>query len=316
MSENVLDLHELDELKAAYNQMDERLDGQEIVSDENLREAMYNKFVNIRRDVKESLVWLNLILVPLFLLKDWYDNSLTLFGIIVMAVYWVASLLFRFFILRRTQKEDYGTYDLKTLTEKEARYQKNIKWSTIIFLLFWVAYFVQWLWASGRNVFVFLVMVLIILIPITVRYLIIKYKYNGEAIDPATGKPRVLGAKWFKMLCFGLAGIMICLALFGFVYNLTVGKSLHDVLGTMNLLPLFITLAALFLAVLHVKKKMTVSSKLMYTLIAIAFIMSVAIIAVAYFMNFSDLCNPGFLFTVALSSYLAHTFYKMRKYIK
>ena len=52
MSENVLDLHELDELKAAYNQMDERLDGQEIVSDENLREAMYNKFVNIRRDVK------------------------------------------------------------------------------------------------------------------------------------------------------------------------------------------------------------------------------------------------------------------------
>ena len=96
MSENVLDLHELDELKAAYNQMDERLDGQEIVSDENLREAMYNKFVNIRRDVKESIVWLNLILVPLFLLKDWYDNSLTLFGIIVMAVYWVASLLFRF----------------------------------------------------------------------------------------------------------------------------------------------------------------------------------------------------------------------------
>ena len=136
-----------------------------------------------------------------------------------------------------------------------------------------------------------------------------------DLIDPATGKPRVLVAKWFKMLCFGLAGIMICLALFGFVYNLTVGKSLHDVLGTMNLLPLFITLAALFLAVLHVKKKMTVSSKLMYTLIAIAFIMSVAIIAVAYFMNFSDLCNPGFLFTVALSSYLAHTFYKMRKYI-
>ena len=313
MSENVLDLHELDELKAAYNQMDERLDGQEIVSDENLREAMYNKFVNIRRDVKESIVWLNLILVPLFLLKDWYDNSLTLFGIIVMAVYWVASLLFRFFILRKTKKEDYGTYDLKTLTEKEARYQKNIKWSTIIFLLFWVAYFVQWLWASGRNVFVFLVMVLIILIPITVRYLIIKYKYNGEAIDPATGKPRVLTAKWFKIILFVFAGILMSLALSGFVYNLIVGKTLYDILSTMSLLPTFITVGALLLAVLHLKKKMTVSGKLIYSLIAIAVVISLAIIGIAYFMNFSELYNPGYLFSVALSAFIVHTFYRMRK---
>ena len=153
MNENILELHELDELKAAYNQMDERLEGQEIVSDENLREAMYNKFADMRRNVKESLVWLNLILVPLFLLKDWYDNSLTLFGIIVMAVYWVASLLFRFFILRRTQKEDYGTYDLKTLTEKEARDQKYLKWGNIVFVLFWAAYFGQMLLVKGTTAF-------------------------------------------------------------------------------------------------------------------------------------------------------------------
>ena len=45
---NVLELHELDELKAAYNLMDERLDGQEIVSDEQLREVMMRKFTDIR----------------------------------------------------------------------------------------------------------------------------------------------------------------------------------------------------------------------------------------------------------------------------
>ena len=313
MKENNMEIHELDELRAAYNQMDARLEGQEIVSDEILREAMYNKFADIRRNVKESLVWLNLVLVPLFLWKDWSNNQLTLFGIIVMAVYWVVSLLFRFFILRKTRKEDYGTYDLKTLTEKEARYQKNIKWNTIIFLLFWVAYFLQWVWIDRTKGIIFIVLALVLLIPISVRYLIIKYKYNGEAIDPATGKPRVLKMKWFRILLYVFSGILICLALSGFVYNLTVGKSLYDVLGTMNLLPLFITLGALLLAVLHVKKKMMVSSKLMYSLIALAFIMSVAIIAVAYFMNFSDLCNPGFLFTVAITSFLAHTFYKMRK---
>jgi hypothetical protein len=313
MNENILELHELDELKAAYNQIDERLDGQEIVSDENLREAMYNKFADIRRNIKESLVWLNLVLVPLFLWKDWYENSLTLFGIIVMAVYWVASLLFRFFILRKTKKEDYGTYDLKTLTEKEARYQKNINWATIIFVLFWVTYFLQYVWVDVKKGIAFYAMILVILIPVVVRYLIIKYKYNGEAIDPATGKDRVLMAKWFKIILFTFAGILMSLALFGFFYNLTVGKSLCDLLSTLNLLPLFITFVALALAILHIKKKMTVPSKLLYTLIIIALFISVAIIGIAYFMNFSTLCNPGFLFSVALSSYMALTFHRMRK---
>ena len=313
MNENSLELHELDELKAAYNLMDERLDGQEIVSDEQLREAMYNKFADIRRNIKESLVWLNLVLVPLFLWKDWYENSLTLFGIIVMAVYWVASLLFRFFILRKTKKEDYGTYDLKTLIEKEARYQKNINWATIIFVLFWVTYFLQYVWVDVKKGIAFYAMILVILIPVVVRYLIIKYKYNGEAIDPATGKDRVLMAKWFKIILFTFAGILMSLALFGFFYNLTVGKSLCDLLSTLNLLPLFITFVALALAILHIKKKMTVPSKLLYTLIIIALFISVAIIGIAYFMNFSTLCNPGFLFSVALSSYMALTFHRMRK---
>lgn len=313
MNENILEFHELDELKAAYNQIDERLDGQEIVSDENLREAMYNKFADIRRNIKESLVWLNLVLVPLFLWKDRYENSLTLFGIIVMAVYWVASLLFRFFILRKTKKEDYGTYDLKTLTEKEARYQKNINWATIIFVLFWVTYFLQYVWVDVKKGIAFYAMILVILIPVVVRYLIIKYKYNGEAIDPATGKDRVLMAKWFKIILFTFAGILMSLALFGFFYNLTVGKSLCDLLSTLNLLPLFITFVALALAILHIKKKMTVPSKLLYTLIIIALFISVAIIGIAYFMNFSTLCNPGFLFSVALSSYMALTFHRMRK---
>jgi hypothetical protein len=245
--------------------------------------------------------------------KDWYENSLTLFGIIVMAMYWVASLLFRFFILRKTKKEDYGTYDLKTLTEKEARYQKNINWATIIFVLFWVTYFLQYVWVDVKKGIAFYAMILVILIPVVVRYLIIKYKYNGEAIDPATGKDRVLMAKWFKIILFTFAGILMSLALFGFFYNLTVGKSLCDLLSTLNLLPLFITFVALALAILHIKKKMTVPSKLLYTLIIIALFISVAIIGIAYFMNFSTLCNPGFLFSVALSSYMALTFHRMRK---
>jgi nitric oxide reductase large subunit len=105
----------------------------------------------------------------------------------------------------------------------------------------------------------------------------------------------------------------LSLALFGFVYNLIVGKSLYNVLSTLTLLPLFVTTVALALVVLHVKKKMTVSGKLIYSLVAIAFVISLAIIGIAYFMNFSELYNPGYLFSVALSAFIVHTFYRMRK---
>ena len=57
MSENILELHELDELKAAYNLMDERLDGQEIVSEEHLLEVMMRKFADIRENLNEGLIW-------------------------------------------------------------------------------------------------------------------------------------------------------------------------------------------------------------------------------------------------------------------
>lgn len=311
MSTNMNEFHEMEEMKTAYHLFDESLDGQVIVSDEQLREAMYSKFVDIRRNAIEGIVWLNLILVPVFMWKEWSDHSLTLFGIIVMSVYWVASLLFRFFILRKTRKEDYGTYDLKTLTEKEARYQKNIKWGTIIFIMFWVLYCSQWV--MGKRGIIFLVLMLVLLIPVCTRYLIIKFKYNGEVIDPVTGKPRVLEVKWLKYIFLAFSGLMVCAVLFGFIYNLIEVKGLYDVLKTMNILPMIFSLVAFILALLHLKKRITVSRKLMMTLITIPIIMSVAIIAVAYFMNYSDLCNPGVLFGVVCTSFLAHTFYNMRK---
>ena len=121
MSENMNELHELEELKTTYNLMDERLDGQEIVSNEQIRDAMYRKFTDMRQNIKENLIWGNLIFVPVLAWWAWANGRLTLLGIILLGVYWVASLIFRFVILRRTKKEDYGSYDLKTLVERESK---------------------------------------------------------------------------------------------------------------------------------------------------------------------------------------------------
>ena len=314
MNENNLELHELDELKAAYNQMDERLEGQEIVSDENLREAMYNKFANLRQSAKEGLVYFNLIFVPVILWRDWSNQTITLFGTIVMTVYWVASLLFRMFILRKTKKEDYGTYDLKTLTEKEARYQKYLKWGNILFVLFWAAYFGQMLLVKGTTAFfVFLVLFLTLLMPVLIRYLIIKYKYNGEAIDPATGQPRKLTSTYFQVLGLVFLGIISCAILTMFVLGLIHAEGLYDVLNVMNVLPVFVASVAILLSVLHVKKKITVSSKVITALIAIAIVMSLAIIGIGYFMNIAIRTGTNFLFSVACISIMAHYLYKARK---
>jgi len=314
MNENNLELHELDELKAAYNQMDERLEGQEIVSDENLREAMYNKFANLRQSAKEGLVYFNLIFVPVILWRDWSNQTITLFGTIVMTVYWVASLLFRMFILRKTKKEDYGTYDLKTLTEKEARYQKYLKWGNILFVLFWAAYFGQMLLVKGTTAFfVFLVLFLTLLMPVLIRYLIIKYKYNGEAIDPATGQPRKLTSTYFQVLGLVFLGIISCAILTMFVLGLIHAEGLYDVLNVMNVLPVFVASVAILLSVLHVKKKITVSCKVITALIAIAIVMSLAIIGIGYFMNIAIRTGTNFLFSVACISIMAHYLYKARK---
>ena len=294
--------------------MDERLEGQEIVSDENLREAMYNKFANLRQSAKEGLVYFNLIFVPVILWRDWSNQTITLFGTIVMTVYWVASLLFRMFILRKTKKEDYGTYDLKTLTEKEARYQKYLKWGNIVFVLFWAAYFGQMLLVKGTTAFfVFLVLFLTLLMPVLIRYLIIKYKYNGEAIDPATGQPRKLTSTYFQVLGLVFLGIISCAILTMFVLGLIYAEGLYDVLNVMNVFPMFVASVAFLLSVLHVKKKITVSSKVIITLIAIAIVMSLAIIGIGYFMNIAIRTGTNFLFSVACISIMAHYLYKARK---
>lgn len=177
MSENNNELFELEELKATYKLMDERLDGQEIVSGEQLREVMMRKFTTIRESLKEGLIWTNLLFVPAMAWWAWANSYLTLFGIILLSVYWVASLIFRFVILRRTKKEDYGSYDLKTLVEKESNYSKNIKWGSIVTLIFFAVFFLQMFIGQKKSWIIFVAMASIFMISFLVRKLVIKYKY-------------------------------------------------------------------------------------------------------------------------------------------
>jgi len=313
MNENILELHELDELKAAYNLMDERLDGQEIVSDEQLREAMMRKFNDIRESLKEGLIWTNLLFVPALAWWAWATSQLTLFGIILLSVYWVASLIFRFVILRRTKKEDYGSYDLKTLVEKESSYAKNIKWGSIVTLIFFAVFFLQMFIGQKTSWIIFVVMTSIFIISFLVRWLVIKYKYNGQAIDPATGKSRVLGSKWITIFMYVVFGLVLCLYMSALVMNVVNGVSVIGLMSALNGLSYCIAIVVLILGILHQREKINVSRRLLIILAAIAIALSVSIAGIATLKGFTELTQGSHILITVASAGLGLSCHKMRK---
>ena len=315
MSENVLELNELEELKATYNLMDERLDGQEIVSDEQLREVMMRKFSDMRQNAKEWLIWMNVVFVPVLLWDSWTRSRLTLLGIILLAVYWVASLVFKFVILRKTKKEDYGSYDLNTLVEKESRYSRNIMWGNIVTLLFFVTYFVQMLWADGMRVLLFFgILLLLMLIAVFSRKLIIKYKYNGQSIDPATGKPRVLkSGKWLRVVGYSLFGVAGSLWLVGAAMNVMSATGLYGVLNALSYLPLVLATATLILGLLHQKGRLNVSRRLLIVLAVTAIVLGASVAGIAMLNDFTDLVRSGGLLMVVCFSMLGLECHKKRE---
>ena len=316
MSENMNELHELEELKTTYNLMDERLDGQEIVSNEQIREAMYRKFTDMRQNAKEGLIWGNLIFVPVLAWWAWANGRLTLLGIILLGVYWVASLIFKFFILRRTKKEDYGSYDLKTLVERESQYSKNIKWGNIATLIFLTAFFLQlFIGREGRLMFIFIILALTLIIPVLVRWLVIKYKYNGQAIDSATGKPRKLGGKWSAIIGYTLFGISGCLFLAATVVNVINSTDIGwlGLLKGLNGLAFIMAIAIFILGLLNKKEKINVSYRLLVILTVIAIALAVLVAVAATLMDIAELIKGSTLLTTVIVSALGLSYYKRRK---
>ena len=316
MSENMKELHELEELKATYILMDERLDGQEIVSDEQIRETMYRKFADIRKNVKEAIIWGNLIFVPVLAWWAWANDRLTLLGIILLSVYWVASLIFRFVILRRTKKEDYGSYDLKTLVERESQYSKNIKWGSIATLIFLTAFFLQMFIGRTRSeVFIFIILTLTLMIPVLVRWLVIKFKYNGQAIDPATGKPRRLGGKWTTIIGYSLFGLAGSLFLVGTAMNVinSAGIGWLGLLKGLNGVAFIMANAVFLLGILHQRGKINISYRILVILTVIAIALAVSVAGIATLMGIAELIKGSTLLTTVAVSAIGLSFHKMRK---
>ncbi len=319
MNENSLELHELDELKAAYNQMDERLDGQEIVSDEQLREVMGRRMDFIRKDAKQLVVMMNLVLLPLIAFVEYYNGQLHLLGGIVLAVDWIVTMLFGLYLMRLASTDAYSTSDVKTLCEKNALYQKLTKWFVPIIIMFIPVYFFVNFVAEGRWG-VGAIMFCLLAIPLVIGYFagksyrssIIKREHNGIDMDPATGGPVRIGKKhkgvFIVLIC--AYSILTLLGnipvLFGFAYIDNMTDLLVYLYHAADVAVAFV----LILALLHVIDVVRIPQRLFYVILAIVVLMAVGVVVASMYLNIAASGNPNVLVRVVGMSFLAYYFYK------
>ena len=308
------EFQELEQLKATYNLMDERLDGQEIVSEEQLREAMCRNFSFIRQNAKEGIIWSNLVCIPILAWYFWANGPISTLGLAVLGLYWLASLVFRFFVLKRIRRSDYGNYDLKTLVEQRARYTKNLQrfgiTSMVSILLFFILFFGQ----KGRNGAIAITfMLLTVLIPTVIRKLVIKYRYGGQSIDPATGLPRKLGGKYSLIAFAVFLGLAILLMIVGASINVTRYEGVLGLMHALNVVPMLMAVVTFLLGIFHMRKKVTVSRRLMVILTVVAIALSLSVIGISMQMNYAEFTNPNILLGTACLSTMGLSFHRMRK---
>jgi len=319
MNENILELHELDELKAAYNQMDERLEGQEIVSDEQLRVVMGRRMDFIRKDAKQLVVMMNLVLLPLIAFVEYYNGQLHLLGGIVLAVDWIVTMLFGLYLMKLASTDDYSTSDVKTLCEKNALYQKLTKWFVPIIIMFipvyfFVNYMAEGRWGVGTILFCLLTIPLVIgyFAGKSYRNSIIKREHNGIDMDPATGGPVRIGKKhkgvFIVLIC--AYSILTLLGnipvLFGFAYLDNMTDLLVYLYHAADVAVAFV----LILALLHVIDVIRIPQGLFYAILAIVVLMAVVVVVASMYLNIAASGNPNVLVRVVGMSFLAYYFYK------
>ena len=319
MNENILELHELDELKAAYNQMDERLEGQEIVSDEQLRVVMGRRMDFIKKDAKQLVLMMNLVLLPLIAFVEYYNGQLHLLGGIVLAVDWIVTMLFGLYLMRLASTDKYSTSDVKTLCEKNALYQKLTKWFVPIIVLFiplyfFLSYVAEGSWGVGIIFFCLLA------IPLGIGYFagysyrrsIIKKEHHGIDIDPETGGP-VKIAKKHKgvfILLISLYSILTVLGNLPVFVGFSYIDNMTDLMVYLYHASDVAVVIVLILVLLHVIHVIRMPRKLFYALLALVVLTAVVVVVVSMNLNIAASSDPNILLKVVGMSFLAYYFYK------
>ena len=125
MTDNTFNLDELNELKQAYQLIDEKLDGKEIVTPEQIRKASLKNISIFKRMYKFSTTWSLFAITPLLVLIFAFSPNMTTIGFWILGTYLVIDFLLHFLLMRRMKRVDHSELDLRTLLNEESFYNKS-----------------------------------------------------------------------------------------------------------------------------------------------------------------------------------------------
>ena len=140
MTDNTFNLSELDELKQAYQLIDEKLDGKEIVTPEQIRTVTLKNIGFFKTVFKRDVTWSTLAFVPIAILYLVLNNLYTVKSLSILCIYYAIDLTLRFLLVRRMNRVDFSTLDVKTLLEEEKNYMKANAAIAFFAFTFWIAY--------------------------------------------------------------------------------------------------------------------------------------------------------------------------------
>lgn len=214
MTDNTFNLDELNELKQAYQLIDEKLDGKEIVTPEQIRKATLKNIGIFTRLFKFSTTWSLYALTPILILTFAFSPKMTTTGIWILCIYMAIDILLHILLIRRINRADHSELDLRTLLREELFYNKSAFALSCVGFAFWIVfnYFFLGIGAS-------IVMLIFFLFAIGAKTKLFTRKINfREIVIPEYKEP----GKFRKAVTWFFIGILIIVTLIlaaGIIYN-------------------------------------------------------------------------------------------------
>ena len=215
MTENILNLDELNELKQAYQLIDEKLDGKEIVTPEQIRTATINNIGFLERTFKRDLSWSYLAFIPVLAIWFGIEGALNATGWWVLGIYSVVEIALRFMLIRMINRADHSTLDLKTLLRRENTYMKADIAIACLGLVFWGAF--NFIFINTTTAIIFLAMISLSLI-IKLKAVLKKDGGLRNWRRTEVSEPGIV-RKIFIWFFTGILAVLVVILTIGTVYN-------------------------------------------------------------------------------------------------
>lgn len=162
MTDNTFNLDELNELKQAYQLIDEKLDGKEIVTPEQIKTVTLKNIGFFKETFKRDLTWSTLAFAPMMFLYLLFTNRYTATSLCVLGIYYAIELTLRFLLMRKMYNADISVLDVKTLLDVEKSYMRSNVAIAFAGYLFWTAYSLIYLNTTVAIIFAVLLLLMIV----------------------------------------------------------------------------------------------------------------------------------------------------------